>query len=277
MNNPVWLYWETQKGKPEPAYITLCRWTMLYQWPKENLIFLNSNNIEHYLPGIKIRVGKIEVDVKGRVDLLKRKVKPNPLNLAVKCDVYRANILNEYGGIYLDSSSIALRSVSHYFSALSDEKSFIVAQRQSHGRAHNPVSFYGCRAKSEIINTYTKMINNLVLNQDHFHYNELGASALTPVVSAHKDSAIILNEKIIMPVTFENAEAIYLSQEIQPKDFLNEDVCLFKLFNGPFKKAALKSLTIQELYYSECFIGKLFRYALPEKQFSHYQNSINQT
>jgi len=271
MHNPIWLYWETMKNRTEPAYITLCRWTMLHNWSSENLIFLNSQNIENYLPGINHKIGKIEVNVKGRFDLLKRKIKPNLLNLAVKCDVYRANILNEYGGIYVDSSAIALAPLKPYFDLLNNNKTFTVSQRQSHGKSHNPVSFYGCKPKTNVIQQYCETINSLVMNKEHFHYNELGASALTPIVSENISEVITLNENEIMPITFEDADKLYQDKKLTPKDILIDNAKIFKLFNSPFK-TTFSNMTINELYYSENFIGKLYREALPEAVFLKYCN-----
>lgn len=269
MDRSIWLYWENRPNKKEPSYITLCRWTILHNWSDHNLIFLNSANIEYYLPGIKALIGKVEVDVKGRLDLLKRKIKPNTSNLAVACDVYRANILKKYGGIYADTSIIALKSLTPYFDLLDESKSFIASRRESHGKSHIPVSFYGCKPNSVIINSYVEAINEMVVNKNHFHYNELGAAALTPIVDMHQQDATLLQEKDIMPVTFESASLVYNNTTISVDDIVPTDAPLFKLFNEPFKKE-LSNQTIEQLYNSQNFLGKLFRMALPKSAFNDY-------
>lgn len=269
MDRPIWLYWENLPNKKEPSYITLCRWTILHNWSDNNLIFLNSDNIEYYLPGIKALIGKVEVDVKGRLDLLKRKIKPNTANLAVACDVYRANILKKYGGIYADTSVIAIKSLTPYFDLLDDSKSFIASRRDSHGKSHIPVSFYGCKPNCVIINAYVETINEVVASKNHFHYNELGATALTPIVDMHQQDATLLQEKDIMPVTFESASLVYNSASINPEDIVPANAALFKLFNEPFKKELSKQ-SIEQLYNSQNFLGKIFRVALPKTIFNHY-------
>ncbi|OJF68807.1 hypothetical protein BK026_08395 [Alteromonas sp. V450] len=95
MNNRLWLFWNNPNNRKEPAYVTLCKWAVLHNWSDSNPIFLNEGNIEDYLPGIRSKVEGIQVNVKGRLDRLSRKFKHNPLNEAVKCDVYRANILKK--------------------------------------------------------------------------------------------------------------------------------------------------------------------------------------
>jgi hypothetical protein len=269
MDRPIWLYWENLPNKQEPSYITLCRWTILHNWSDNNLIFLNSDNIEYYLPGIKALIGQVEVDVKGRLDLLKRKIKPNSSNLAVACDVYRANILKKYGGVYADTSIIALKSLTPYFDLLDGRKSFIASRRDSHGKSHIPVSFYGCKPNSVVINSYVENINELVANKNHFHYNELGATALTPIVDKHQQDAILLQEKDIMPVTFESASLVYNNATINPDEVLPANAVLFKLFNEPFKKE-LSNQSVEQLYNADNFLGKLFRIALPKSVFNDY-------
>lgn len=271
MKNPIWVYWETSKNKSnEPAYITLCRWTMLHQWKNENLIFVNEKNIDMYLPGISNSLKKIQVDVRGRVDAFKRKFICYDRNLAVKSDVIRANLLRFYGGIYVDSGVVALTPMTKYFNLLSsNNKKFIVSQRQSHGKDHYPVNFYGSNIDSKIIVDYCQAITILVKNKNNFHYNELGASSLTPSVNRYLSEVIILDESEIQPITFEDAPNIYSSNSVSLNQYELDDMVLFKLFSGPFKDE-FKKHSISELYNMDCFLGELFKYALPENIFNEF-------
>jgi len=275
MKNPVWLYWESFNNQVEPAYITLCRWTMLHNWSDANLIFLNPQNIDSYIPGITQHVSDIQVDVKGRLDLAVRKLKPNPINLAVKCDVIRANLLNTYGGFYIDISSVALKPINQYFELLNDQKSFFISQRQSHNKSHYPVGFYGCSKDSLIIKQYTKHINNLVSKKNNFHYNELGASALEPIVNQYLNQTTVLNENEFMPVTFEDANRVYLRTDLELEELIATNTTIFKLLSTPFKTSFSK-LSIQDLYMSSTLVGKIFRHSLPQKVFDHYNNRWEQ-
>jgi len=272
MNNPIWLYWETIKNKPEPAYITLCKWCFLHQWSDANIIFLNKTNIDAYLPGISKLVEKIEVDVTGRLDKLKRKLIPQKLNEAVKCDVYRAFILKNYGGIYLDISAIPMNPIKPFFNLL-DSHDFFVTQRQSHQKEHYPVAFYGCTKNSLIINEYcAQIIARLKLN-NNLHYNELGHFTLTPIVNKYKKTAQVLPEKTIMPITFEEAKKALVSSTLTLTEYDLVNILCFKLSNQPFK-TVLKNFVLEDLYYSPLFIGKLFRHSLPETVFKARMNQL---
>jgi hypothetical protein len=244
---------------------------MLHHWSDANLIFLNKDNIDCYLPGITHLTKTLSVDVKGRLDRFKRKFIPNKSDLAVKCDVYRANILNQYGGIYCDASAIALGSLSSYFDSIEKDQVFLVSQRQSHHKDHYPVSFYGCPAHSSIISEYVQQIDRLLEQKNEFHYNEIGALCLTPIVNRLKPEARILNENEIMPVTFEDADSVYLQQGIEIEEVINGTQSVFKLFNNPFK-TTLADASIEELYYADVFIGELFRKAIPEPVYKKLYN-----
>ncbi|MDV7103469.1 capsular polysaccharide synthesis protein [Vibrio sp. TH_r3] len=274
MDKPIWIYWENYRGQPDPAYITLCRWTMLHNWSDSNIIFINTSNIEYYIPNIRIRTCNINVDVRGRLDKLKRNIWPNKSDLAVKCDVYRANLVNTYGGIYCDASAIALKSIDNYFDIINTEKKFLVSKRQSHGKDHYPVSFYGAPPGSKVISEYVLKIDDLLSKKKNFHYNEIGAGSLTPIVNRNLSQTIVLDERKIMPITFENCDGLYLDKTIKVEDIVDDQQCVFKLFNNPFK-TTLAEMSIRELYYSDYFIGKLFRHALPEEVFTRYLKDFN--
>lgn len=271
MLNAVWIYWETLAGRQEPPYITLCRWTMLHNWKDCNLIFVNSKNVDSYLPGISSRIGNIQVDLKGRLDYFARKVKPNPINLAVKSDVIRANLLNEYGGLYIDASAIALKPITHYFDLLAqnDHKNFFCTKRQSHNKNHYPVSFYGCNKHSKIIGEYTQEQSALLKTKRFFHYNELGAETLTPIVNKYLNEAVVSEEKRFMPVPPEEADVVYSSTHIQLKSLLLQESEIFKLFNGPFK-GPLSKLSVYDLYHAPNLVGQVFRHAMPQDIFAYY-------
>lgn len=275
MNKTIWVYWENLKDCQEPPYITLCRWTMLHQWKDATIIFVNEKNVDMYLPGILKNINNIEVDVKGRIDLFTRKFKKNTRNLAVKSDVIRANLLKTYGGIYVDATVIAIKSLQPYFDKVQARNgiNFLASQRSSHGKNHYPVNFYACNTKSSIMQEYCFEIEKLTKSKSQFHYNELGASALESIVNNNLNEAIIINEKCIQPISFEDAPKMYIDKKISPEELINQDVLLFKLFHKAFD-VELKKYSIKQLYYMDCFLGKLFRMALPEDVFLDFYNRL---
>jgi hypothetical protein len=112
-------------------------------------------------------------------------------------------------------------------------------------------------------------MNDIVANKNHFHCNQLGASALTAIVNMHQQDATLFQEKDIMPVTFESASLVYNNKTMCPEDIVQTDAVLFKLFDEPFKKE-LSNSSVEQLYNSQNFLGKLFRIALPKSAFKLY-------
>jgi hypothetical protein len=230
-----------------------------------NLNIVTPDNIEKYLPGINNLIGNIEVDVKGRLDRFTRKFTKNRKNLAVKCDVIRAFLLQRYGGIYIDSDAIIFDDLTCYFEKL-ESKEFIIARRDSHGKKHCSVGFYGCQANSKIINEYVEQISNKLNQKNEVSYNDLGAALLTPLVDKHINTVEILPESEIQPITFEDARQVFTDKKIPLIEVFPENQKIFMLFNGPFANE-LKNITIENLYNSDYFISRAFRKAIPIKAF----------
>ena len=86
----LWQYWEGNM----PDYISLCMETVDNHCSKDfNIIRLNKQNIQMYLPEIKQYNDKI-----------------NKLIIPHQVDIYRIMLLYKYGGIYMDADVIVLRN-----------------------------------------------------------------------------------------------------------------------------------------------------------------------
>ena len=97
--NNVWLYWENKENSVMPTYIRMCHESVIKNRGKElNVTILNENNIRKYLPYL-------------REDI-------NDLSIPQKADYIRLAILNEYGGIWLDSDIIVLKPLSPFLEKL---------------------------------------------------------------------------------------------------------------------------------------------------------------
>lgn len=87
----LWIYWDDISTRS--GYIQLCIDTIYKNSYDFNIIFLNKNNIIDYLPEIKLYEKYFE-------DLL----------LAQKVDIYRIWLMYKYGGLYIDTDTILLKS-----------------------------------------------------------------------------------------------------------------------------------------------------------------------
>lgn len=272
MRKIVWIYWENRKNCPEPPYITLSRWTMLHNLRNCTLVIVTPDNVEKYLPGITNITNNIQVDIQGRVDRFLRKFQSPRKNIAVKCDVIRAHLLQRYGGIYIDADAIILDDLDPYFSLL-NTVDFLCMKRASHGKNHISVGFYGANANSSIIKKYSNEQRSILLKSNEIHYNQLGGSLLTQIVNSHSGNTHYLDEKEIQPITFEDARTQFINKDIAIEDIIDEEQKIFMLFNGPFNNE-LKNWDVKELYESDILISKVFRKALPRKVFTEYYNHL---
>ncbi len=89
----LWTYWDNLDGKQTPAFINLCYKTMIKNCDESfDIVQLNKDNIEEYLPEVKEHRKYIE-----------------KLRIAHKTDFYRVMLLYKYGGLWLDADTIVLR------------------------------------------------------------------------------------------------------------------------------------------------------------------------
>jgi len=96
----IWMYWETLPNKIKPGYIDLCINSVKHNCGNcFNIIILDNKNIYNYLPEIK------------NMDLSK-------LNLPQKVDYYRYNLLEKYGGVWLDADILVVKCICPFYKKL---------------------------------------------------------------------------------------------------------------------------------------------------------------
>ena len=91
-NRNIWLYWENKPGKKKPVYIDLCYKTIDKNCKNFRVHKLNEKNIYDYLPDLRKDINKLKIPQKA--------------------DYIRYRLLNEYGGIWLDSDIIVINDLS---------------------------------------------------------------------------------------------------------------------------------------------------------------------
>ncbi len=100
----LWVYWENKDEKPTPPIIELCLEIMRKRLSNNfNIIKLDQNNINEYIPEIK-----------------ERKHILDKLIIAHRVDYYRVLLLNKYGGLYLDADIIVLNDLGDIIDKLKD-------------------------------------------------------------------------------------------------------------------------------------------------------------
>ncbi|OJF68808.1 hypothetical protein BK026_08400 [Alteromonas sp. V450] len=147
----------------------------------------------------------------------------------------------------------------------------MITQRNSHNKNHYPVSFYGCRENTKIINQYCNAIDYNLALKNEFHYTELDSCSLTPIVNSNKPDAIVLPEKTVIPIPFEEATERYVSHAPIAPLITNKDIFAVKLFNGLFK-GYFYDYDIEQLYFDDSLLGELFRFSVPKEVYEKNMN-----
>jgi hypothetical protein len=131
----IWMYWETLPNKKKPGYIDLCIESVKHNCGKcFNIIVLDEKSIYKYLPEIK------------NYDLSK-------LNLPQKVDYYRYNLLEKYGGVWLDADILVIKCICPFYKKLKD---------------HDYVGFgcgYDLDTCSKTLNGYSKPLNWFMISK----------------------------------------------------------------------------------------------------------------
>ena len=163
----IFMYWETLPGKTKPQYLDLCYDTILKNCSQDFKIhMLNEKNIKQYLPNL-------------RTDLDKK------LKIQQKVDYYRLLLLYKYGGIWLDSDTIVIKSLVPLFQKLRTYN--YVGFGCHHGFCYrtgkpNPANWVMKNKKNEIL------LKNCILQADKYleqyptlyhHYFILGRNLIT--------------------------------------------------------------------------------------------------
>lgn len=125
----VWTYWENIKNKT-PSYINLCFKTMKKHYAKYNFRILDNKTIHKYLKNIP--------------DL-------SHLMIAQKVDYYRIALLYNYGGIWIDADTIAMKNLDEIFEKLDDGYDYVG---------------FGCTG-NKCINGYPKPSNGVMGSRKH--------------------------------------------------------------------------------------------------------------
>ena len=97
----IWVYWQNINRSTYPTIIKLCMDTMKKYLSKYNLIILDESSIKNYLPDLDDSM-------------------LDHMIIAHKVDYYRLELLNKYGGIWIDSDIIIMRDFEPIWSKLDE-------------------------------------------------------------------------------------------------------------------------------------------------------------
>lgn len=265
---PLWLYWETAAGQRLPPHIAICRSIIEYRCSDLSIRLVTPENLSLYLPELHPNIHQItEVDT-------------GAISLGTKTLFIRAFLLEKFGGLYIDSDSIPLRSLASLFELI-EQRGFLAIRRTSAPRRHISVGLLGARPENAVIRGYAAQLREHLVARTAYKWTEMGSELITPIVDADLSHSTILPEEYAHPVVAEK-QWMFLVKDLEPADIVRAEAFIVMLFHRPFTgpskaipgygipaspKGWLHNWGLEDLYYGDILLSKLFRLALPRQEF----------
>lgn len=253
----IFMYWETLPGKTKPTYLDLCYDTILKNCSQDFKIhMLNEKSIKKFLPEL-------------RTDLDQK------LKIQQKVDYYRLLLLYKYGGIWLDSDTIVIKSLIPLFEKL---KSFHYVGFGCHSGFCSrtgkpfPANWVMMSKKNEILMKNCIIQADKYLDQYHSLKNKyfiLGRNLLSQEIKkllSNDKNWDYYHHQSICTERDSNDRKLVNSRMISKESIDNR--CINKIFFVPIYNTApgfpnwFLKMSKNDLLKSEMLISKFFRLAL---------------
>ncbi len=235
----IWLYWEDPPNKTKPEYLNLCFESVKKHCSADFTIRIVSKQeaLEMLaLPPIWLQFAQI----------------------AHRADMVRAGLLAKFGGIWLDTDLIVIRSLS-----------FLIEEIQNHGfigyctydRRNPEIGFLGALQNDPIVTSWFEQAKKHVIekNVTTFGWRELGQDMLrkyTEPQSSWKD----FSHKFFCPIRAQDKGRFLTEGSI--RDFIFPETATIMLFNHGFGSHPIKSMNRQEILESKLVVADAIRLGL---------------
>ncbi len=232
---PIWIYWENKdKLSNDPILAARCK-SIFAKY--DNVILLNEINIHNYIDNL-IDCGRLE-------------------HIAQKIDYYRAKLLYEHGGIWLDIDTILLEDVSYLYAELLSTNFEMRGNNDGKGTAFNP-QFLIFKPKSIIAEKWYKYDEEFIQSYLPVAWADLGGVGLGKVVDQNdyynKIMTIPSNLRFDLGYRDKSYEQYYSTDE----SFINEK--MNTILTGEFKYITLYGTFMYNLPIPEnCLLDQMFK------------------
>ncbi len=244
MNRTIWMYWENRKGVPRPAYLDLCLETIRRHSPSYDLVVLDERSVRDRLPGL-------------REDIFRTR------EIAHRADYIRAQIVHEYGGIWLDSDIVLLREIdvegalaAHDFAGCGIE----------YGKPS--IWFFAANKGATVLERWIEGMDEVldrkkrnpvhVIRSYRFKWAGLGYDILWKLLDGYDYHHYGFER--FAPIRWDEWEKFF-RKDIETREVVDEATIAVMLYNK-FMFEPLRHVKREELLASDTLLGKLFRLSL---------------
>ena len=183
-NLPVWLYWEGDL----PDWINEC----------QNTVFAHASNVYLLTPESFNALRDVDLDISIE-----------DLYVAHRADFIRAFLLAKYGGLWIDSDCLVLKSLQPVLDIL--EHYAFIGYRERSGEVTN--NFMGACEYSIIAANYYKRVCDILRAGETIEWLTLGSKALTATLDESLTTWYELKVELVQPICWSNPGAFLHKRE----------------------------------------------------------------
>jgi len=242
----IWLYWDNPPGKTEaPAYIQLCLETIRMHCGQDfEINIVTTENVKQFLPNIPEIFFSIA-------------------QINNKSNFLRYMLLQEYGGIWLDSDLILFKSLKPLLDLLRDGIDLVATASPTLPPGQPECGFLLSKKNGSIITKATSLIQYSfhIRPRGHvFKWGSLGPGIIRQAVKGQKYHH--LDHRLLMPIA--SWEAFRFDGKESVDTYCDEESYGCMLFHEMFRQCNSPVLQMdrRQLLNSEYLLGQMFRKAI---------------
>lgn len=242
-NLPVWLYWEGEC----PEWIKLCRQTITANAPNARLLTPETFN---------------------ELWTTDRDINLDNLHVAHRADFIRAYLLKHYGGLWIDSDCVAVKSFQPLLEKIGTHD--FAAHRERGGYFGNEFMF--AKPESRIAAAFYERICRTLRSRRNFGWCDLGCVPLTDVINKTDADFAEIDCELIQPICWREVEPYFAAGDDREHEsaFHREAFC-YMLSNLTLQKYAAANPQ-KNLLAEDSFFSFLVRQALPQNAAKSFNN-----
>ena len=236
---PIWVYWEDPPGSRRPQYLDLTFRTIERHADGMDVRFVDRTSIEKWLPHLRADVDSVP-------------------SIASKTDYFRALLLLNYGGIWIDIDTIVFQPLTRISDLL--ETSPMVTCGARFGALQN--GFVAARQGAESVQQWVAEMDKRLDERgpEAMRWGDLGSYALLPILDANPGAAFDIPPSMSAPVPWRQWKKFF-SRVIDPQSVIGRDPYVIALFNNVMEDR-LRSFDNARLLGGPWLLSALLRIAL---------------
>lgn len=240
----IWLYWDNPPNKSTPDYIKLC-WESIEKTCGNDfeINLVTTENVKQFLP--QIMDGFFQIS-----------------QINNKSNYLRYKLLYEYGGIWLDSDLVLLRSLQPLLEFLTDDIDLIATASPEYQYGQPESGFLISKPKGKVISRAIQLIEGNFNNKPPGHvfpWGSMGPSIIRQAVQNlpyhHLDS------KLLMPIGWQQSHRFFTNELM--KITYRKDIYGYMLYNEMFRRLrpGIFSMSRDQILSTKTLLSQIFQLA----------------